>query len=230
MAAVSDDEVVRGPTPAPLGTLLVSRGLISQEQLADALAEQGEAGGPLGAILVRQGFVRPAVIAQALATQHGGILKTEYGYATGFDARLSEAPSAKPPVSPAPTGLSAALRLAPAGSMTVEAQPGPDAFSPTAPEEEAGSALRAPQLAGLELELAAATGENEKLRSRLGQLQLEAAVMRAESEAFRREAVVVGARVAGLEAAVTALQAEKAHTRAQGDQLDQALARYAVSG
>lgn len=68
----------------PLGTMLVSRGLITSEQLEAALAEQAATGDPLGKIVVALGFAAPATIAQALATQHGGLLKTEYGFATGF--------------------------------------------------------------------------------------------------------------------------------------------------
>ena len=36
------------------------------------------------------------MVAQALATQHGGLLKTEYGFATGFGAGLAP-PVAVPP-------------------------------------------------------------------------------------------------------------------------------------
>jgi hypothetical protein len=76
------------PPQEPLGTLLVKRGLITAEQLTDALAEQKSTGQPLGAIVVARGFAAPANVAQALATQHGGILKTEYGFATGFGEGL----------------------------------------------------------------------------------------------------------------------------------------------
>ena len=72
------------PAPEQLGTLLVKRGLITDEQLATALAEQQASGEPLGKIVVARGFASPAMVAQALATQHGGLLKTEYGFATGF--------------------------------------------------------------------------------------------------------------------------------------------------
>ena len=91
---------------APLGALLVSRGFLSEAELSEALAEQDESPRLLGAILVDRGLVRPGVIAQALATQHGSILKTEYGFATGFDARLAREETAPNiPVSPAGAGL-----------------------------------------------------------------------------------------------------------------------------
>jgi signal transduction histidine kinase len=95
----------------PLGTLLVKRGLISDEQLAVALAEQQSSGQPLGKIVVQRGFVRPEVIAQALATQHGGLLKTEYGFATGFGAgEAPQEPVSAPPVSIVPAKRPSALR------------------------------------------------------------------------------------------------------------------------
>jgi predicted Ser/Thr protein kinase len=63
-----------------LGDILVERGLIGDEQLAECLAEQGRALAEgrevkgLGEILVRKGFIRPEAIAQALALQDKTIL------------------------------------------------------------------------------------------------------------------------------------------------------------
>jgi hypothetical protein len=68
----------------PLGALLASRGHITEEQLELALTEQKATGRPLGEIIVARGFAAPPTVAQALATQHGGLLKTEYGFATGW--------------------------------------------------------------------------------------------------------------------------------------------------
>ena len=84
----------------PLGAVLVKRGLITDEQLAAALEQQRTSGEPLGAILVARGFVTPALVAQALATQHGTLLKTEYGFATGFGSGHGRVGAvAAPPVS-----------------------------------------------------------------------------------------------------------------------------------
>jgi hypothetical protein len=68
----------------PLGALLASRGHITEEQLELALTEQKATGRPLGEIIVARGFAAAPTVAQALATQHGGLLKTEYGFATGW--------------------------------------------------------------------------------------------------------------------------------------------------
>ncbi len=101
MASIADN----GGAQEPLGSVLVKHGLITPEQLTDALARQRTSGKPLGAIVVELGFATPASIGQALATQHGGLLKTEYGFATGFGAGgLATAVAIEaPPVSgPAP--------------------------------------------------------------------------------------------------------------------------------
>jgi hypothetical protein len=76
-----------------LGEVLVQHGVMSAEQLAFALDEQRRTGRPLGEIVVERGFAPGPIVAQALATQHGGMVKTEYGYATGFQATVRTAAS-----------------------------------------------------------------------------------------------------------------------------------------
>src|SRR6266705_3153314 len=83
----------------PLGSLLVSRGHITEEQLELALTEQKATGRPLGEIVVTRGFAAAPTVAQALATQHGGPLKTEYGFATGWGGQensLARVPRPEP--------------------------------------------------------------------------------------------------------------------------------------
>ena len=82
MNAFAGDDAER--EPLPLGELLVERGLLSREQLEEALAEQVQTGRQLGDIIVTRGWVPGALIGQALATQVGGLVKSEYGFATGF--------------------------------------------------------------------------------------------------------------------------------------------------
>jgi hypothetical protein len=96
-----DPEQLGPPAGPPLGELLVARGLITREQLEQALADQGETKRPLGEILIRLGFLSPAMVAQALATQQGRMIKSEYGFATGFDAKFSGAREAEPETPPA---------------------------------------------------------------------------------------------------------------------------------
>ncbi|MES1246238.1 MAG: hypothetical protein ABUS54_01030 [Actinomycetota bacterium] len=75
-----------------LGDILVEHGIISQEQLEHALAEQARSGKTLGAVIVEAGMAPGPIIAQALATQRGTMVKTEYGFATGFQPLRVVAP------------------------------------------------------------------------------------------------------------------------------------------
>jgi chromosome segregation ATPase len=97
----------------PLGALLASRGHITEEQLELALTEQKATGRPLGEIIVARGFAPPPTVAQALATQHGGLLKTEYGFATGWGGGVvsdaEQAPVQAAPASDESKALRASL-------------------------------------------------------------------------------------------------------------------------
>src|SRR5258708_38706208 len=61
----------------PLGSLLVSRGHITEEQLELALTEQKATGRPLGGIVVTRGFAPAPPVAPAPATPPGGPPETE---------------------------------------------------------------------------------------------------------------------------------------------------------
>ncbi len=54
-----------------LGELLIERGIISDEQLAKALALQQDKGGLIGELLVELGFAKEEDIAQSLTAQYG---------------------------------------------------------------------------------------------------------------------------------------------------------------
>jgi hypothetical protein len=88
----------------PLGSLLVERGLITDEQLQHALAQQDQSGLPLGQVLIGLSYVTAATVAQALATQQGGVVKTEFGLSTGFGTPglISVPPVSPPPPDPQP--------------------------------------------------------------------------------------------------------------------------------
>jgi type IV pilus assembly protein PilB len=75
-AAVAPPPVPRTPdAPARLsrrlGEMLISAGLVSQQQLADALAEQRGSHQRLGAILVRRGFLTERQMLEVLSQQYG---------------------------------------------------------------------------------------------------------------------------------------------------------------
>lgn len=78
----------RGPRPR-LGDLLLGLGLLTTEQLDEGLARARSTGKPLGQVLVEEGLVASHSIAMALADQHGGPLKTEFGFATGRSPAVS---------------------------------------------------------------------------------------------------------------------------------------------
>ncbi len=69
-----------------LGEVLVEEGLVSAEQLAAALAEQQRTGQRLGTILVNSGMLNGSAVAMALADQQGSLVRSEYGWATGWKA------------------------------------------------------------------------------------------------------------------------------------------------
>lgn len=149
-----------GHAQAPLGSLLVEHGVITDEQLALALEEQKTSGEPLGAILVAQGVVVPATVAQALATQHGGLLQTEYGFAVGFGTSSSQpAAIGAPPISFVHTG-------GPAAIVAAEA-------SPTDPENDSGAGRAELELASAETTRLAE--DNERLTSARDELRQEVA-------------------------------------------------------
>lgn len=182
MSTLADNDGNRPPAE-PLGTLLLNRGLITAEQLAAALEAQKGSSEPLGAIVVAQGFATPATIAQALATQSGGLLKTEYGFATGFGSptdRPAPIHIGEPPISTARIGVRPA---APVVTMTAPAPEVVEADYPTVALAEAPPMvaqvdnLAADQNA-VRAELTAASVETERLASANSRL----AEMRAELE------------------------------------------------
>lgn len=70
----------------PLGELFVETGLISADELEEALAEQDETGGRLGEILLSQGLVSPPELTRTLADQLGRELDRERPNGLSADA------------------------------------------------------------------------------------------------------------------------------------------------
>ncbi len=157
----------------PLGSILVRRGVLTEEQLADALAEQERSGEKLGEVLVRLGFAIAPTVGLGLATQHGGPLKTEYGYAIRSIAEGRGGDSAPAPPLSAP-------------QMTVHQQPQLERREADMTASAAG--LDAAKVRCTELQLritelqAAAERENADAAARSAQLEreLEEACVRIE--------------------------------------------------
>lgn len=79
-----------------LGQRLVEVGLLSAADLEELLQRQRDTGLPLGRMLVEGGYVPGHSVAMALADQHGGLLKTEYGFATGWSGAVPARPVERP--------------------------------------------------------------------------------------------------------------------------------------
>ena len=71
-----------------LGLLLIEMGLISEEQLVAALAEQDRTGVLLGEILIAQGHAARLAIQDALARQHGALIQPDPGFGSGLRGEL----------------------------------------------------------------------------------------------------------------------------------------------
>jgi Type II secretion system (T2SS), protein E, N-terminal domain len=71
VSAVRLDHFVNPEAPSPLGTLLLTKGLVTEEQLEAALAERRATGALLGETLVKLGFVFEDELARVLAEQFG---------------------------------------------------------------------------------------------------------------------------------------------------------------
>ena len=83
----------------PLGALLVEKGLLSAEELEEALAAQQTTGKRLGQILVERGHVSGPALTNALAEQYGIELTTEEGFGTGLRAEIERRHTTRrPPV------------------------------------------------------------------------------------------------------------------------------------
>ena len=91
----AQDEPVDEPAPepprrAPLGRLLVEKGVLSEDVLEQALERQREDGRPLGQILIELGAVSPQNLARTLTEQHGfdfaGSLRARLGTNDGAEA------------------------------------------------------------------------------------------------------------------------------------------------
>ena len=124
-------EVLPEPEPRPgsrplLGELLVNAGLVTPEVMAKALAEQQRTGLPIGRILVEGGYIPGHRLAMALADQHGGPVRTEYGFAVGHAQ----------PIAPSPLQQVATTELPSLRVVEPEAEPAAVEPMPPAPQPD----------------------------------------------------------------------------------------------
>lgn len=131
----------------PIGQFLVERGLITEGELEEALAEQRESGLRLGEILVAKGWVSGPELAATVSEQLGVKLETESGFGAGLFAEIRRRHAAGRglavlPSEPEPEPAEAELHLVDVDELDPK---------PLSPEEEL-VALRA-RVAALEEEL-----------------------------------------------------------------------------
>ena len=137
----------------PLGQRLVDVGLLSAVDLEEILKKQRETGLPLGHMLVQGGYVAGHSVAMALADQHGGLLKTEYGFATGWSPAETVERPPPPPEQPTPrpaesqpaeaAGLASQLRVVQRPAIEPRPQPDASVAELRARNEELEAQLRA---------------------------------------------------------------------------------------
>ena len=183
-----------------LGELLVAMGALTDEQLREVLARQRETGLPLGRMLVESGHVMAHTVAMALADQHGGLLRTEYGFATGHGEPVPvKRIEVDEPEAPAAPAAPPVLRLA--------EDPAP---------VESGDAHQ------LRAELATAQATIEQLRadhatilSAAEDLRAAALAERAKREAAEAAAAELRHAPAGDDSQVSELEATVAQLRAE---------------
>jgi predicted RNase H-related nuclease YkuK (DUF458 family) len=138
----------------PLGQLFVERGLITQDELEEALVEQHETRKRLGAILVSRGLVSGPELTSVLVDQLGMELTKESGFGSGLWDEIRRRH---------PRGAGRSDDAVPAeANGEPEAQPKPElraplqTVAPPAPEPEPAPAAEPPVLAPEKLEAALA--------------------------------------------------------------------------
>jgi DNA repair exonuclease SbcCD ATPase subunit len=154
----------------PLGALLVEKGLLTAEELEDALAAQQTSGKRLGQILIDRGHVSGPALTNALAEQYGIELKTEEGFGTGLRAEIERRHSTRRPT---------------AAAENVVADTPPDAPLEREPEpadadghNDVGLAELEPQLEEHWARLAAAEAELAARDARIAELEAELEAMK----------------------------------------------------
>jgi DNA repair exonuclease SbcCD ATPase subunit len=210
----------------PLGALLVEKGLLTAEELEDALTAQQTTGKRLGQILVDRGHVSGPALTNALAEQYGIELKTEEGFGTGLRAEIERRHSTRRP---------------PAAVEKVDEETPPEAPVETEPTDangpgDAALAELEPQLEEHWARLAAAEADLAARDARIAELETELVAMKrrlheshsngSAAEHTRRLEEVIAEQDKALRALEEALQARETVDHAP-DELERRAAELA---
>ena len=203
-----------------LGELLVEKGVLTDAQLQVALEEQRRSGAPLGEILVQLGFSIGPTVGNALAEQHGGPLRTEYGFALGVpSAQAAQAKDrgtvAQPkPAEPTPEQDMAIARLTAALNERTQELQRTRTELDALERHEAESAIAAADLELLQRELV----EHREERTRGHQaLEVAADEHQAELAALNAELVAANGERTEHDDRVGQLEDQLAQARVQRD-------------
>ena len=148
----------------PLGQLFVEKGLLDEERLEHALAEQAAKGGQLGEKLVELRYVSSAALARLLAEQYGVELAVDTGFGTGLRAELERRHDNNARPESEPVDQAPVLALVEPSAPQPASRRRTTASSRYAGLEEQWARLAAAEarVAELELELAAALERAEQ--------------------------------------------------------------------
>jgi DNA repair exonuclease SbcCD ATPase subunit len=173
----------------PLGALLVEKGLLTAEELEDALAAQQTTGKRLGQILVDRGHVSGPALTNALAEQYGIELKTEEGFGTGLRAEIERRHSTRRPPAAAEEAVAGSPLEAPV-EMEPETNGGDEHGDVALAELEPQLEEHWARLAAAEADLAARDARIAELEAELGAMKrrLHEAQANGSAAAARREA------------------------------------------
>jgi hypothetical protein len=234
-------EVLPEPEPRPgsrplLGELLVNAGLVTPEVMAKALAEQQRTGLPIGRILVEGGYIPGHRLAMALADQHGGPVRTEYGFATGHAQPIapsplqqvaSELPSLRVVTPPAESAAVEPMPAVPAPEPVPEPvpDPDPDPVPEPEPEPEPEPAALDEERERLVAELAQAETSLKDLMRLLEQEQEARTAADETATEARRQLETVAQMLAQEKAAREQAEAAAAELRQSGAAVEEAARR-----
>jgi DNA repair exonuclease SbcCD ATPase subunit len=221
----------------PLGLLLVEQGLLTDDELEQALAQQQVTGKRLGETIVECGFVSPPDLSNALAAQYGIKLTTEKGFGTGLRAQIQrryESDRGRPTLESVPDRHRPSPEEVLPEVIEPEAPPPAEAMLLTQLEEQwARLAAAEESLAARDRDLALVLAERDQRRAQAERLARRARRGREEqagrNERRRAQVVRFVERVRARDAQLALHEAELSDRSHVAAQLEEQRARLAAA-